>query len=93
MVGECVSKKGYLSQLPLARPNLKKISNRMKKSLMSLVVISYSLKSLKFSYADGCVSVRYFLKNNLISFLSTRFQFLYSKYSTSILQLLVLDFL
>jgi hypothetical protein len=53
------------------------ISNRMKKSLMSLVVISYSLKSLKIPYANGRVSVRIFYKNNLISFLSTRFQFLY----------------
>jgi hypothetical protein len=38
---------------------------------MSLVVISYSLKSLKISYANGCVSVRIFYENNLISFLST----------------------
>jgi hypothetical protein len=44
---------------------------------MSLVVISYSLKSLKIPYANGRVSVRIFYKNNLISFLSTRFQFLY----------------
>ena len=40
---------------------------------MSLVVISYNLKSLKISYATGRVSVRIFYKNNLISLLSTRF--------------------
>ena len=30
-----------------------KISNRMKKSLMSLVVIYYNLKTLKISYQNG----------------------------------------
>jgi len=42
---------------------------------MTLVVISYSLKPVKISYANGRVSVRIFYKNNLInanSFLSTR---------------------
>jgi hypothetical protein len=61
---------------------------------MSLVLIYYSLKSLKISYTNGRVSVRIFYKNNLInpnSFL--HFQFLYPKPSTSFLQLLVLDFL
>ena len=47
---------------------------------MSLIVISYNLKPVKISYANGRVSVRIFYKNNLTnanSFLSTRFQFLY----------------
>jgi hypothetical protein len=51
-----------------------------KKSFMSLIVISYNLKPVKISYANGRVSVRIFYKNNLTnanSFLSTRFQFLY----------------
>jgi hypothetical protein len=39
-----------------------------KKSLISLVVISYNLKQVKISYANGSVSVRIFYKNNLISF-------------------------
>ena len=46
----------------------KKISNRMKKSLMSLVVIFFNLNSLKISYANGRVSVRIFYKNDLIRF-------------------------
>ena len=35
----------------------KKISNRMKKTLISLVVISYCLNSLKIPYENGQVSV------------------------------------
>ena len=35
-----------------------------KKSLMSLIVISYNLKPVKISYANGRVSVRIFYKNN-----------------------------
>ena len=34
----------------------------MKKSLMSLVVIFFNLNSLKISYANGHVSVRFFTK-------------------------------
>jgi|LauGreDrversion4_2_1035121.scaffolds.fasta_scaffold1112484_1 hypothetical protein len=37
---------------------------------MSLVIIYYSLKPVKISYANGRVSVRIFYKNNL-----TRFRF------------------
>ena len=48
--------------------SLLKISNRMKKSLMSLVVIYYNLNLLKISYQNGRVSVRIFYKNNSISF-------------------------
>jgi len=44
--------------------SLLKISNRMKKSLMSLVVIFFNLNSLKISYDYGRVSVRIFYKNN-----------------------------
>ena len=42
--------------------SLLKISNRMKKSLMILVVIFFNLNSLKISYANGHVSVRFFTK-------------------------------
>jgi hypothetical protein len=45
-----------------------------KKSPIILIVISYNLKPVKISYANGRVSVRIFYKNNLInvnSFLST----------------------
>ena len=45
-----------------ANPSLLKISNRMKKSLMSLVVIFFNLNSLTISYANGRVSVRFFTK-------------------------------
>ena len=38
-----------------------------KKSLMSLIVISYNLKPVKISYANGRVSVRIFNKNNLVN--------------------------
>ena len=53
---------------PLASPNLKKNLKISKKSPTNLIVISYSLKQAKISYANGRVSVRIFYKNNLICF-------------------------
>jgi hypothetical protein len=58
--------RGFLDSRRSVQPGPRKIL----KSLTSLtvsVVISYSLKSLKISYANGRVSVRIFYKNNLIS--------------------------
>ena len=44
------------------------ISKNLKKSPTILIVISYNLKPVKISCANGRVSVRIFYKNNLISF-------------------------
>ncbi len=63
----CVYKKWYLAQPPLASPNLKKNLKISKKSPTNLIVIYYSLKQAKISYANGRVSVRIFYKNNLIN--------------------------
>ena len=59
-------------RLFLASPQKRKkyILKISKKNLMSLVIIYYSLKPVKISYANGRVSVRIFYKNNLISFLA-----------------------
>ena len=49
------------------RLSLCSISKNLKKSPTILIVISYNLKPVKISYANGRVSVRIFYKNNLIN--------------------------
>ena len=63
----CVCDDGTASPHLQSPPLCLKISNKMKKSLMHLVVIFNCPNSLKISYANGRVSVRIFYKNNSIS--------------------------
>ena len=58
-------KKGVSSATASSASKSQKIS---KKSIMSLVVIYYYLKSIKISYDNGHVSVRIFYKNDLMCF-------------------------